>query len=243
MLQTVNLKVKAEDKDILKGLNLLINPKEIHVLMGPNGSGKSTLANTIMGHPAYKVESGQVLFNGEDILKLSPFERSQRGIFLSFQYPSVVEGVPVSSYLRLVYNKSHKAELSPIAFRKLLKEKMNILGMREDFMNRSLNEGFSGGEKKRMEMLQMLILEPKLAILDEVDSGLDIDALKTVAMAVSYLHESVGMSSLIITHYARILKYIDPDYVHIMKDGLIVESGGKELADKLEEKGYSPDTP
>lgn len=240
MLTATNLKVKIAEKEIIKGLNLNINPGEIHVLMGPNGSGKSTLAQAIMGHPNYEVSDGNISFDNKNILDLQSHERSLLGIFLSFQYPSEIEGISVSNYLRLIYNKAHSAQLSPVAFRKLLKEKMEILGMKEDFMSRSLNDGFSGGEKKRMEILQMLVLEPKLAILDEVDSGLDIDALKAVAGAITYLHEKNGMSALVITHYARILKYLEPDYVHVMKDGNIIRSGDKNLAHELEETGYSP---
>lgn len=241
MLNIKDLKVTVEGKKVLNGVNLGISENSIHSLMGQNGSGKSTLAQTIMGNPAYEVTGGKVEFNKQDVLKLKPEERAKLGIFLSFQYPSEVSGVSVQSYLRLLYNNSHEERLSPVKFRGHLFEKAEILGIKKEFLTRSLNEGFSGGEKKKMEMLQMLILEPKFAILDEVDSGLDIDALKIVSKAVSYLKEKNKMSVLVITHYARILKYLEPDLVHIMKDGQIVRSGGKELAHELEEEGYKTD--
>lgn len=238
MFSIKDLKVKTEEKEILKGVDLEIENNSVHVLMGQNGSGKSTLAQTIAGNPSYEVTDGKIKFNGKDILDLKPEERSRFGIFLSFQYPSEISGVSVFSFLRLIYNNSHEEKLSPVKFRGLLLEKAKILGIEESMLSRSLNEGFSGGEKKRMEMLQMLVLEPKLAILDEVDSGLDIDALKIVAKSVNFLKEKTKMSVLIITHYARILKYLEPDFVHIMKDGKIVQSGDKNLAHELEEKGY-----
>ena len=238
MFSIKDLKVKTEEKEILKGVDLEIENNSVHVLMGQNGSGKSTLAQTIAGNPSYEVTDGKIKFNGRDILDLKPEERSRFGIFLSFQYPSEISGVSVFSFLRLIYNNSHEEKLSPVKFRGLLLEKAKILGIEESMLSRSLNEGFSGGEKKRMEMLQMLVLEPKLAILDEVDSGLDIDALKIVAKSVNFLKEKTKMSVLIITHYARILKYLEPDFVHIMKDGKIVQSGDKNLAHELEEKGY-----
>jgi len=244
MLKIKDLKVSVNGKEILKGVNLEVGSDKIHVLMGPNGSGKSTLAQALMGHPVYQVIEGSVSFKGEDLLKKDTTQRALSGMFLSFQYPSEVEGVTITNYLRMIYNKTHKEPLSPAAFRKILKEKMELLGMKEDFMNRYLNNGFSGGEKKRMEMLQMLVLEPRLAILDEVDSGLDIDALKVVAQAVNSLkggsEKRGGMSVLIITHYTRILKHIEPDFVHVMQDGVITGSGSKELAHELEEKGYAP---
>lgn len=240
MLNISDLKVSIEDKEILKGVSLEVGSGEVHVLMGPNGSGKSTLAQSLMGNPFYEVEDGKVVFDGKDLLDLDTTERSLNGLFLSFQYPSEIPGVTVSNYLRTIYNNKHETKLSPVKFRKLLKEKMELLDMSEDFMGRYLNEGFSGGEKKRMEMLQMLILEPKLAILDEVDSGLDIDALKVVAKAVNYLKDEKDMGVLVITHYTRILDHIEPDHVHIMKEGKIVKSGGKALADELEAQGYAP---
>lgn len=239
MLKIERLRVSIETKEILKGLNLEIGPNTVHSIMGPNGSGKSTLAQTLMGHPTYTVTEGQATFENNNILEMEPDQRSQTGLFLSFQYPSEIPGVTVSSYLRLIYNKSTKQNLAPVKFRTLLKEKMELLDMDESFMQRFLNEGFSGGEKKRMEMLQMLILEPKLAILDEVDSGLDIDALKVVSKAVNYLKNEKKTSFLIITHYARILHHIKPDFIHIMKDGVITKTGGMEVAQELEEKGYN----
>lgn len=242
MLKITNLKVKVEDKEIIKGLNLEIKRGEIHALMGPNGSGKSTLAQSLMGHPKYEVTHGEVLLEGKNILEMDTTERAKAGIFLAFQYPSEITGVTIASFLRLVYNNKMKAiggkELSPVAFRKVLKEKMDQLKMDENFMNRYLNEGFSGGEKKRCEILQMVILEPKLVILDETDSGLDIDALKIVSEGVTKLHKETGMAALVITHYTRILKYIKPDFVHVMKEGRIVKEGGHDLADELEAKGY-----
>jgi len=240
MLQVSKLRVKVEDKEILKGLNLNIKLGEIHVLMGPNGSGKSTLAQALMGNPKYSVTKGAVKLDEESLLELKPNERAKKGLFLSFQYPSEIEGVTVSNYLRLIYNNSHNEKLSPVAFRKILKDKMELLDISQDFLKRYLNEGFSGGEKKKMEMLQMLVLEPKIVLLDEVDSGLDIDALKLVSKAVNYLHEKNKTAFLVITHYTRILNYIEPNFVHIMQNGAIIKSGSKELANELEEKGYAP---
>ena len=240
MLSVKGLKAGTVDKVILNGVDLEIGDGQVHVLMGPNGSGKSTLAQVLMGHPSYEVKEGNVVFNDENLLENDTTERALQGLFLSFQYPSEVEGVTISSYLRLIYNKSHNENVSPAAFRKILREKMDLLGMKEDMMNRYLNDGFSGGEKKRMEMLQMLVLEPKLAILDEVDSGLDIDALRVVAKAVNSLKEKTGLSVFLITHYTRILKHIEPDYVHVMQDGVVTKSGSRELAHELEEKGYAP---
>lgn len=236
----VSIAEEQTNKQIIKGLSLEIKSGEIHVLMGPNGSGKSTLAQAMMGHPNYIIDSGTFIFDGADITQLSPDERAKKGIFLSFQYPSEIDGVGVANFLRMVYNISHHEKLTPAAFRKILVDKMELLDMKEDFMHRYVNEGFSGGEKKRMEMLQMLVAEPKLAVLDEVDSGLDIDALKHVAKAVNHLHEKNNMAVLIITHYTRILKHIEPDFVHILQDGVLVKSGGKDLAEELEEKGYAP---
>ncbi len=240
MLEIKNLRVKINEKEILKGLDLKIGENQIHALMGPNGSGKSTLASTLMGHPGYEVVSGAAIFNNENILEMEANERAEKGLFLSFQYPSEVEGVNITSYLRMIYNKSHEQKLSPIKFREVLKEKMEILDIKEDFINRYLNDGFSGGEKKRMEMLQMLILEPKLAILDETDSGLDVDALKVVSKAVNYLVEKTQMSVVVITHYTRILNYIKPEFVHILKDGKIIKEGGESLAHEIEVSGYAP---
>ncbi len=240
MLEIKNLHVKIDDNEILKGVNLDLAENKVHVLMGPNGSGKSTLAQALMGHPSYVVTEGSVKLDGKDLLELEPNERSLAGLFLSFQYPSEVPGVTISNFLRMVYNKRKKENLTPVKFRKLLKEKMEVLGIDETFMTRYLNEGFSGGEKKRMEILQMLVLEPKFAILDETDSGLDIDALKVVSQGVNVLKKETGMGVLVITHYTRILNYIKPDFVHVMVDGAIVKSGGHELAQELESQGYAP---
>jgi len=238
MLEIKNLHVKTADKEIVKGLDLQIGENQIHAIMGPNGSGKSTLASTLMGHPGYEVTEGEVLFLDENLLELEADERAAKGLFLSFQYPSEVEGVNISSYLRMIYNKSHGTKVSPVKFREILKEKMEILDIKEEFINRYLNDGFSGGEKKRMEMLQMLILEPKLAILDETDSGLDVDALKVVSKAVNFLVENQKMSVILITHYTRILNYIKPEFVHVLKDGRIIKEGGEELAHEIESQGY-----
>ena len=240
MLEIKNLRVKINEKEILKGLDLKIGENQVHALMGPNGSGKSTLASTLMGHPGYEVVSGAAIFNNENILEMEANERAEKGLFLSFQYPSEVEGVNITSYLRMIYNKSHEQKLSPIKFREVLKEKMEILDIKEEFINRYLNDGFSGGEKKRMEMLQMLILEPKLAILDETDSGLDVDALKVVSKAVNYLVEKTQMSVVVITHYTRILNYIKPEFVHVLKVGKIIKEGGESLAHEIEVSGYAP---
>lgn len=238
MLIIKNLHVSIPGREIICGVDLKINDAKTVVLMGQNGSGKSTLAQSIMGHPSYTISKGSIKFNGVELTELEPNERATSGVFLSFQYPSEVPGVTISNYLRLIYNKSHNSKLTPVQFRKLLKEKMTLLEMSEEFMNRYLNDGFSGGEKKRMEMLQMLVLDPKLAILDEVDSGLDVDALKIVSKAVNFLKESRGMSALIITHYTRLLNHIIADEVHIMKEGKIIKSGNQYLAHELEEKGY-----
>lgn len=239
MLNVKNLKVKVEDKEVLKGVNLVVEPGKVEALMGQNGSGKSTLAQTLMGSPIYTVTEGHVDFDGKNLLELETNERAKQGLFLSFQYPSEVPGVNILSYLRLIYNNKHDQKLSPIAFKKYIKEKLDLLDIKEDFLTRYLNDGFSGGEKKRMEMLQMLVLEPKLSILDEIDSGLDVDAMKLVSKAVNYLVKEKGMSVLIITHYTRILKYIEPDKVHIMQDGVIIKSGDKSLAHQLEEMGFA----
>lgn len=242
-LEIRNLHVSVEGEPILKGVNLIVRQGEIHALMGPNGSGKSTLSNTIMGHPAYEVTAGQILFDGVDILELEPDERSRLGLFLAFQYPVAIPGVTVANFLRNAINARRRAENPadkgiPIpAFRKLLIEKMDMLKMDHDFAGRYLNDGFSGGEKKRAEILQMAVLEPKIAIMDETDSGLDIDALRIVSEGVNRLY-GPNLGVLVITHYQRILNYIKPQFVHIMMDGQIVESGGPELALHLEEHGY-----
>jgi len=239
MLKIENLHVNIDSKEIVKGIDLEIGKGEIHALMGPNGSGKSTLAQALTGHPMYEITKGKVTLNGRNLLKMNSTERSLAGLFLSFQYPSEVSGVNIANFLRLVYNKRYKKILYPAAFRKLLKEKMEILDMKEEFMDRYLNEGFSGGEKKRMEILQMLVLEPKIAILDETDSGLDIDALKIVSKGVTLLNKTAKTAVLLITHYTRVLNHIKADKVHVMRNGKIVKSGGFELANELEKKGYT----
>ena len=243
-----NLHVSVEGSPIIKGLNLAIKQGEIHALMGPNGSGKSTFANTLMGHPLYDIDSGEVTFSGKDILDLEPNERAKLGLFLAFQYPTAIPGVTMANFLRMAVsavrsessNGSETTEMIPMReFRQELRAKMKQLDIDESFARRYLNDGFSGGEKKRAEVLQLAILEPKIAILDETDSGLDIDAVRIVGESVSQL---IGpdLGVLIITHYPRLLNYIRPQFVHILLDGRIVESGGEELAQLLEEEGYDP---
>jgi Fe-S cluster assembly ATP-binding protein len=242
-LEIKNLHVNIEGKEILKGLDLTIEQGKVHAIMGPNGTGKSTLAYTLMGHPSYEVIEGEVIFKGQNVLELEPDERSRLGIFLAFQYPVAIPGVTVANFLRTAINSRRRAENPedkgmPIPeFRKLLKEKMAMLKVDQTFAGRYLNDGFSGGEKKRAEILQMATLQPEIAILDETDSGLDIDALRIVSEGVNtLLNENLGV--LVITHYQRLLNYIKPDYVHVMLGGKIVESGGPDLALHLEEKGY-----
>lgn len=250
MFEIENLHASIEDTEILKGVNLTINMGEIHALMGPNGSGKSTLANVLAGHPSYEVTEGSIRFMGEDILEMEPDERAQLGIFLAFQYPTVIPGVSMANFLRMAVTNVRNAraeraagegeeakKMTPREFRKLMREKMALLKMDESFATRYLNEGFSGGEKKRAEILQMALLEPTMAILDETDSGLDIDALRVVSEGVNNLAGD-DMGVLLITHYQRLLNYIKPDHVHIMMEGRIVQSGGPELAAELEAKGY-----
>jgi Fe-S cluster assembly ATP-binding protein len=241
MLQLDNLHARAGDADILKGIDLTVNDGEVHAVMGPNGSGKSTLANVLAGRPGVEVTQGQVLYEGRDLTALSPEERAQRGIFLAFQYPVEIPGVANMYFLKAALNAVRSArgedELDAMDFLTLAKEKMKLVEMKEELMNRSVNEGFSGGEKKRNEILQMAILEPKLAVLDETDSGLDIDALRVVANGVNALR-GPGRAMIVITHYQRLLDYIVPDVVHVLAGGKIVRSGGKELALELEEKGY-----
>jgi Fe-S cluster assembly ATP-binding protein len=232
-----DLHVSIEGKEILKGVNLSINRGEVHALMGPNGSGKSTLANTLMGHPRYEVTGGRVLFKGEDILGLRPDQRARKGLFLAFQYPTSIPGVTMVNFLRASLKAVRSSDVPVREFRTILKETMDLLKMDESFARRYVNDGFSGGEKKRAEVLQLGILRPEMAVLDETDSGLDIDALRTVAEGVSALM-GPGMGVLLITHYQRILNYIKPDFVHVLFGGRIVKSGGRELAEELEARGY-----
>jgi len=250
MFEIENLHVSIEDKEILKGVNLTVNKGEIHAIMGPNGSGKSTMAYVIAGHPSYEVTEGSIRYNGEDILEWEADERARKGVFLAFQYPTVIPGVSMANFLRMAVTNTrnaryedtiaaggHAEKLAPREFRKLMKEKMALLKMDDSFATRYLNEGFSGGEKKRAEILQMALLEPTMAVLDETDSGLDIDALKVVSEGVNAL-AGPEMGLLLITHYQRLLDYIKPHFVHIMMDGRIVKEGGPELAHELEAKGY-----
>jgi Fe-S cluster assembly ATP-binding protein len=236
-LEVRDLRVSVEGKEILKGIDLVVRQGEVHALMGPNGSGKSTLANVIMGRPGYEVTQGQILFKGEDITGLSPDERARRGLFLAMQYPVEVPGVSVVNFLRTAYKAVKGEEISALAFRKHLKEKMALLGVDDAMVNRYVNQGFSGGEKKRNEILQLAVLEPEIAILDETDSGLDIDSLRQVASGIAQLI-GPNLGVLLVTHYQRILNYITPNHVHVMMHGRIVKSGGEDLAHELERKGY-----
>ncbi|MDN3678486.1 Fe-S cluster assembly ATPase SufC [Flavobacterium paronense] len=241
MLSIKNLHASVEDKEILRGINLQVNAGEVHAIMGPNGAGKSTLASIIAGNEKYEVSEGEILLEGEDISELAPEERAHKGVFLSFQYPVEIPGVSVTNFMKTAINESRKAngkeEMPANEMLKLIREKSELLEIDRKFLSRSLNEGFSGGEKKRNEIFQMAMLEPKLAILDETDSGLDIDALRIVANGVNKL-KSKDNAVVVITHYQRLLDYIVPDFVHVLMDGKIVKSGGKELAYELEEKGY-----
>ena len=241
MLSIKDLKAGVEESQILKGINLEVKPGEVHAIMGPNGSGKSTLSSVIAGREDYAVEGGSISFEGDEILELDPEERAHKGIFLSFQYPIEIPGVSVSNFIKTSLNESRKARgLKPMPagdLLKMMREKMELLEIKKGYLSRSLNQGFSGGEKKRNEIFQMAMLEPKLAILDETDSGLDIDALRIVANGVNKLR-SKDNATIIITHYQRLLDYIIPDFVHVLYDGKIVKSGTKELAHELEEKGY-----
>src|ERR671936_2005668 len=236
-LEVRGLRASVEGKEILLGIGLTVRQGETHALMGPNGSGKSTLASVIMGRPGYTVTAGEVRFKGEDVTRLTTDQRAKLGLFLAMQYPVEVPGVSVVNFLRTAYQSVKDPDVSALAFRKHMKEKMSLLGVEDAMVNRYLNQGFSGGEKKRNEILQLAVLEPQIAILDETDSGLDIDSLKQVATGVSQL---IGpeLGVLLITHYQRILNYITPDHVHVMMNGRIVKSGGPELAHELEEKGY-----
>jgi Fe-S cluster assembly ATP-binding protein len=241
VLEIKNLYAGIDGNEILKGINLTVKKGEIHAIMGPNGSGKSTLAKVLAGHPAYQVTQGEVIYEGKNLLEMAPDERAREGIFMAFQYPIEVPGVSNAQFLRLAYNEKRKhlgeEELDPLEFKDLLKERAKVVEMDASFMTRSVNEGFSGGEKKRNEILQMAVLEPKLAVLDETDSGLDIDALRIVAGGVNQLHNSEN-AVILVTHYQRLLNYIVPHYVHVLAGGRIAKEGGKELALELEQKGY-----
>jgi Fe-S cluster assembly ATP-binding protein len=241
MLEIKNLHATVEGREILRGVDLVVNVGEVHAIMGPNGSGKSTLASVLAGHPAYAVTAGSVRYEGQDLLDMEPEERAQAGVFLAFQYPVAIRGVTNAYFLRSALNAIRKVrgepQLDPMDFMAVLEEKLKAIGWDDSFINRPVNEGFSGGEKKRNEILQLAVLEPKLAVLDETDSGLDIDALKTVAEAVNKLHTPAN-ATVVVTHYQRLLNYIVPDFVHVLVDGRMVRSGGKELALELEEKGY-----
>jgi Fe-S cluster assembly ATP-binding protein len=241
MLKIKNLKAGIEEIKILNGIDLSVNAGEVHAIMGPNGSGKSTLSAVIAGNESYEVDSGSIIFEGEDLLDLDPDQRAHKGVFLSFQYPVEIPGISVSNFLKAAISEKRKQlGMDPITAKDLLnkmKEKMELLNMKKGYLSRNMNEGFSGGEKKRNEIFQMAMLEPKLAILDETDSGLDIDALKIVANGVNKL-KNKDNATIVITHYQRLLDYIIPDYVHVLHNGRIIKSGGKELALELEEKGY-----
>lgn len=241
LLEIKDLRVRAEDKEILKGLTLSVNPGEVHAIMGPNGSGKSTLARALSGHPGYEVTGGSVTFDGKDLLEMEPEERACEGVFMAFQYPIEIAGINNTYFLKAALNAQRKyrglQELDAMEFMQLAREKSKLLQMDPAMLNRSVNEGFSGGEKKRNEIFQMAVLEPRLAILDETDSGLDIDALKTVSDGVNALR-SPERGMIVVTHYQRLLNYIVPDFVHVLSGGRIVRSGGRELALELEEKGY-----
>ncbi len=241
MLQIKNLHANIDGKEILKGLNLEVRPGEIHAIMGPNGAGKSTLASVLTGNPAFEVTDGEVVFNEKDLLELAPEERANEGIFLSFQYPVEIPGVSMVNFMRTAINEQRKYRgqdpISATDFLRLMREKKELVEMDNKLTNRSVNEGFSGGEKKRNEIFQMMMLNPKLAILDETDSGLDIDALRIVADGVNHFKNS-GNAVLLITHYQRLLNYIQPDFVHVLADGKIIKTGDKSLALELEEKGY-----
>ena len=241
MLEIKNLHAAIDGNEILKGINLTVKKGEIHAIMGPNGSGKSTLAKVLAGHPQYEVTAGEVIYEGRNLLELAPDARAREGVFMAFQYPIEVPGVSNAQFLRLAYNEKKKhhgeEELDPLEFKDLLKERAKVVEMDASFMTRSVNEGFSGGEKKRNEILQMAVLEPKLAVLDETDSGLDIDALRVVANGVNQLH-TPDNAIIVVTHYQRLLNYIVPDFVHVLADGRIAREGGKELALELELKGY-----
>jgi Fe-S cluster assembly ATP-binding protein len=237
-LEIQDLHVRTEDREILRGVDLAVPKGKIHALMGPNGSGKSTLANTILGHPAYEITKGRILFRGEDITEADPEDRAQAGLFLAFQYPAAIPGVSVANFLRMAVNTRREEPIGVKEFGSQLRHATELLHVDREFTSRHLNDGFSGGEKKRCEILQLAMLKPEVAVLDETDSGLDIDALRTVAEGVNTVHGETGMGALIITHYQRILHHITPDFVHIMLDGRIVREGGADLVDQLEREGY-----
>jgi Fe-S cluster assembly ATP-binding protein len=240
-----DLRARVEGREILKGVSLGLSKGEVHAVMGPNGSGKSTLSHTLMGHPGYEVTGGEVLFKGQNLLELAPDERARLGLYLAFQYPVVVPGITMANFLRTALNakrgydgKDKSKAVTPKEFRQLIKDSMQVLRMDDSFLSRYINEGFSGGEKKRAEILQMAVLKPEIAILDETDSGLDIDSIKFVSEAINRMR-GPELGVLIITHYTRILQFIKPDFVHVLVDGRFVRSGGPEVADELEAKGYS----
>jgi Fe-S cluster assembly ATP-binding protein len=241
MLEVRNLKVRVEDKEILRGVNLTVNPGEVHAIMGPNGSGKSTFARALAGHPGYEITDGQVSYKGQDLLDMDPDERAREGVFMAFQYPVEIPGVNNAYFLKAALNARRKHqgldELDAMDFMKVVKEKLKVLHIDDSMLQRSVNEGFSGGEKKRNEIFHMAVLEPTLAVLDETDSGLDIDALRVVADGVNAMR-AADRSFVVVTHYQRLLNYIVPDFVHVLSEGRIVRSGGRELALELEEKGY-----
>ena len=241
MLEIRNLHASAGEKPILRGISLTVNAGEVHAVMGPNGSGKSTLAQVLAGHPAYEVTAGEVYYDGENLLEMEPEERAQKGVFMAFQYPVEIPGVSNAYFLRSAYNEIRKArgeeEVDPLDFLEIMERKLEVVHMSDDMLQRSVNTGFSGGEKKRNEILQMAVLDPRLAILDETDSGLDIDALRIVAEGVNAMRRPDN-ATIVVTHYQRLLNYIVPDFVHVLANGRIVKSGGKELALELESKGY-----
>ena len=241
LLEIKNLQVSINDNQILKDLNLIVNKGEIHAIMGPNGSGKSTFSKVLAGHPAYSIQNGDILFKGSSLINLEPEERSHLGIFLAFQYPIEIPGVNNEDFLRLAYNSKQKfynlPEVDPIEFLTIINEKLKLVGMSSKFLSRNVNEGFSGGEKKRNEILQMILLNSDLSILDETDSGLDIDALKTISNGINNFMNQ-NKSIILITHYQRLLEYINPTYVHVMQNGKIIKTGSANLAQELEEKGY-----
>src|SRR4051795_6762746 len=237
-LEIKDLHVRIEEREILRGVDLNISRGEIHALMGPNGSGKSTLASTLMGHPSYEITQGTIAFKGEDITEAEPHERARAGLFLAFQYPVSIPGVSVANFLRMAINAKREEPIQVKEFRTDLQHAIELLDVDRSFTSRHLNDGFSGGEKKRAEILQMAMLQPEVAVLDETDSGLDIDALRTVAEGVAKLQAEQGMGALIITHYQRILHYVRPEFVHVMMDGRIVMEGGEELVERLEREGY-----